>query len=910
MRGKPHQEGDEPVPGYRLHSYLGRGGFGEVWEACGPGGVHLAVKIIHGLERKKGGKELQALQLLKDIRHPNIVPLTGFWLKTADGMLIGDESSTDVAQQVDPLSGDSASGVSIPGRAITAVAEVISTDARVAIADADELVIAMGLAERSLFDLLEQCQRDGKPGIDFDELLTYMDDASRAIDLLNTKHNIQHCDIKPQNILVQSGAAQVADFGLATSIGDTREQSMFAATIAYAAPEVLMGQGPGPATDQYSLAITYYELRTGKLPFESERISDVFDAKRHGIVELSSLPADERQVIAKAAASDPKDRYRSAGEMVRALSQCGSGRVLARRSHADVDTAACSSDPFTDTSSSKSSKVPWATRGGTRRRRLSIGLAGGVVAVTTLLVTIAFVTQSSTKPSGPTAEEIEIPVENTEQTAGVAERIRNNTGQTPDPARDAAENAAPTVETAKQDSANAEEIVEAVIQTIENTALTVQPTMQTAENTERIVGATEQTAENTRTIAEATERISLSLEAIRAELGTAAERGGIIANPRIPSDFYHNARLYELRGDYPNARRSYLGFFAFQLDLVDPHRRYQQLLVIQEGRAAARRAYQGMEEAAKNLVVPFMAVLLEPDEVRVERLSQFVDLHPEFAPAVWELSREYSKSRLGAQGLADMAREKELLKRFTRLNEAGHVLRFFLDQTAASEIIDDATTRLASLEQFDETVFDNPIRVTATMSNTSWTVNLAVAEVAREIQVKKQGETTFESTGHTTYVDQRTGSPNPKPYLQLPLHTSAMTFLVKYQDVRGNWRGPFELGFDPQSERLRWGKSILDGFPNSWIVFGRFREQPIAYFSHLIGYRYAIREIRYGIDSEQVDKVFPLPPVDPARPATTPPGTQLYVPLLESTTFLSVQVTYRDETKSKVIRFDRPPASR
>ena len=49
--------------------------------------------------------------------------------------------------------------------------------------------------------------------------------------------------------------------------------------IAYAAPEVLLGRGPGPATDQYSLAITYYELRTGTLPFDSGRISDVIDAK-------------------------------------------------------------------------------------------------------------------------------------------------------------------------------------------------------------------------------------------------------------------------------------------------------------------------------------------------------------------------------------------------------------------------------------------------------------------------------------------------------------------------------------------------------------------------------------------------------------------------------------------------------
>ena len=98
------------------------------------------------------------------------------------------------------------------------------------------------------------------------------------------------------------------------------------------------------------------------------------------------------------------------------------------------------------------------------------------------------------------------------------------------------------------------------------------------------------------------------------------------------------------------------------------------------------------------------------------------------------------------------------------------------------------------------------------MSNSAWTISLGLAEVAREIEFRRQGETTFKNTGYTTYVDQRTGSPNPKPFFQLPIQATAATFEVRYKDIRGNWQGPFELAFDPKLERIRWGKRILEQF--------------------------------------------------------------------------------------------------
>ena len=79
--------GDEPVPGYKLVGFLGRGGFGEVWKAAGRG-VDVALKIID-LGGKTGYKEFKALKLVKLIRHPNLVPIVGFWLTDEDGAALG-----------------------------------------------------------------------------------------------------------------------------------------------------------------------------------------------------------------------------------------------------------------------------------------------------------------------------------------------------------------------------------------------------------------------------------------------------------------------------------------------------------------------------------------------------------------------------------------------------------------------------------------------------------------------------------------------------------------------------------------------------------------------------------------------------------------------------------------------------
>lgn len=313
MAKRFYQPGDEPVPGYRLVRMLGRGQFGEVWLARGQG-VEVALKII-ALDKRHNEKEVRAMRLLRGIRHPNLVPILGIWLKDAANTILDDGN-------FDALDGRGSDLVLPPTRG-TAVAGAGTRTPR-----AVELFIAMGLGEKSLFDRLEECQAAGLEGIPHDELLDYMDGAARAIDFLNTpQHNlgrdepvgIQHCDIKPQNIMIVGNAVQVCDFGLARVRGDVRA-TLGAASPAYAPAELLIDNNPSEYTDQYSLAISYYELRTGRLPFpDGASRADVQDAHQSGRLDFSGLLDDERKVIRRATALDPSQRFASSREMVNAL---------------------------------------------------------------------------------------------------------------------------------------------------------------------------------------------------------------------------------------------------------------------------------------------------------------------------------------------------------------------------------------------------------------------------------------------------------------------------------------------------------------------------------------------------------------------------------------------------------------
>src|SRR5436190_466474 len=248
---------EEPLPGYRLIDRLGRGGFGEVWKCEAPGGMLKAIKFVYCNldEATENGKpaeqELKALNRIKSIRHPYILSL----------------------ERYDIIEG--------------------------------QLVIVMELADRNLFDRFRECQDEGLPGIPRDELLDYIDETAEALDLMNAQFQLQHLDIKPQNIFLVFNHIKVADFGLAKDLEGMQATLTGGVTPVYAAPETFECRVTR-FCDQYSLAIVYQELLTGQRPFGGTTARQLMMQHIQSPPDLTALPPRDRAAAANAALANAR----------------------------------------------------------------------------------------------------------------------------------------------------------------------------------------------------------------------------------------------------------------------------------------------------------------------------------------------------------------------------------------------------------------------------------------------------------------------------------------------------------------------------------------------------------------------------------------------------------------------------
>lgn len=163
-------------------------------------------------------------------------------------------------------------------------------------------------------------------------LTEVIDIMSQLTDGLAHAHEayIIHRDIKPQNIMIEdNGRIKITDFGIAMALNSTQltQTNSVMGSVHYLPPEQANGKGATVKSDIYSLGILMYELLTGSVPFKGDTAVEI--ALKHMKEKVPSvrkqnptIPQSVENIILKATAKNPKNRYDSVREM-----------------HADLETA-------------------------------------------------------------------------------------------------------------------------------------------------------------------------------------------------------------------------------------------------------------------------------------------------------------------------------------------------------------------------------------------------------------------------------------------------------------------------------------------------------------------------------------------------------------------------------------------
>jgi outer membrane protein assembly factor BamB/serine/threonine protein kinase len=267
---KDHQDRiGQQIGGYRLLRLLGRGSFGAVYLAQStPQQEPVALKLLQmPLSGREEFKSFLNEARTMRLQHPHIVPLLDFGTSREDlPYLVMEYVQGGTLRERYPR------GTHLP---LTVVCHYIS-----------QLASALYYAH---------------------------------------EHRVIHRDVKPENMLLRTdGMVLLSDFGIARTVEQSATASMAntAGTPAYIAPEQSYGK-PQPASDQYALAVVAYEWLAGNRPFAGTPMEIVvqhrLDAPPSLHILRQDLPTEAEQVIARALAKRPEERFATIEQFAQAL---------------------------------------------------------------------------------------------------------------------------------------------------------------------------------------------------------------------------------------------------------------------------------------------------------------------------------------------------------------------------------------------------------------------------------------------------------------------------------------------------------------------------------------------------------------------------------------------------------------
>jgi hypothetical protein len=205
-----------------------------------------------------------------------------------------------------------------------------------------KLYITMRYVEGT--DLREMIARRGK--LPSPEAARIVSEVAAALDAAHA-HGLVHRDVKPANVLIDStGRAYLTDFGLTKHAGSTSgltKTGMFVGTLDYIAPEQLQGGDVDARVDVYALGCVLYQTLTGVVPYprdtEPAKIwAHMQEPPPSVISNATGVPVQFEEVVQRAMAKKPDDRYPSAGDLGRAAVAAAEQRGLSGGSERSVAT--------------------------------------------------------------------------------------------------------------------------------------------------------------------------------------------------------------------------------------------------------------------------------------------------------------------------------------------------------------------------------------------------------------------------------------------------------------------------------------------------------------------------------------------------------------------------------------------
>jgi uncharacterized delta-60 repeat protein len=179
--------------------------------------------------------------------------------------------------------------------------------------------LEMELCDRSVFDLI-------KP-MEITQASSLILNVAEGIKYAHA-HNVVHRDLKPQNILLAGKVPKVSDWGMSKIMASNRSSIAQTVSPLYAAPEQLSPGKYGQAdhrTDIYQLGVVFYELATGRLPFEGEDmvelIGEILNGEPEKISAINESAAEVEYIIMKCLKKNTNERYQSVSELQKELNR-------------------------------------------------------------------------------------------------------------------------------------------------------------------------------------------------------------------------------------------------------------------------------------------------------------------------------------------------------------------------------------------------------------------------------------------------------------------------------------------------------------------------------------------------------------------------------------------------------------